>query len=100
MTPTALASRRRRAARIALYSSLVLVGGVTYSLVKFLDRPLKAQRTEEWAKLDYAGMPEVKLLQQYAQIDTSETTGNGQKRTFGKQLTNDPSAHGSQRGAH
>ncbi|HSS48660.1 MAG TPA: M20/M25/M40 family metallo-hydrolase [Thermoanaerobaculia bacterium] len=76
MTLTILASRRRRAARIALYSSLVLVGGVTFGLVKLLDRPLKTHHGEEWAKRDYAGMPEVKLLQQYAQIDTSEATGD------------------------
>src|SRR5258708_966393 len=76
MTLTALASRRRQAARIALYSSLVLVGGVTFGLVKLLDRPLQAHHAEAWAKLDYAAMPEVKLLQHYAQIDTSETTGD------------------------
>lgn len=76
MTLTALASRRRRAARIALYSSLVLVGSATYFLVKILDRPLKAQRAEEWATRNYAAMPEVKLLQEYARIDTSETTGD------------------------
>lgn len=76
MTLTALGTRRRRAARIALYSSLVLVGGVTFGLVKLLDRPLQARRSEEWAKRDFAAMPEVQLLQQYARIDTSETTGD------------------------
>ena len=76
MTLTPLASRRRQAARIALYSSLVLVGGVTFGLVSLLDRPLKANRAEEWSRRNYAAMPEVKLLQRYAQIDTSETTGD------------------------
>src|SRR5882672_660118 len=76
MTLTPLASRRRQAARIALYSSLVLVAGVTIGLVSLLDRPLKANRSEEWSKRNYAAMPEVKLLQRYAQIDTSETTGD------------------------
>jgi len=76
MTLTALASRRRQAARIALYSSLVLVGGVIFGIVKFFDRPLKAHRNEEWAQHDFANMPEVKLLQRYVQIDTSEATGD------------------------
>jgi acetylornithine deacetylase/succinyl-diaminopimelate desuccinylase-like protein len=76
MTLTSLAPRRRRAARIALYSSLVLVGSVTWGLVKLLDRPMQAHRNEEWARQDYAAMPEVKLLQEYVRIDTSETTGD------------------------
>lgn len=76
MTLTSLAPRRRRAARIALYTSLVLVGSVTWGLVKLLDRPLKAHRNEDWAGRDYAAMPEVKLLQEYVRIDTSETTGD------------------------
>lgn len=76
MTLTALGSRRRRAARIALYSSLVLVGGLTFGLVKLLDRPLKARRSEEWTNRNFAAIPEVKLLQDYARIDTSETTGD------------------------
>ncbi|HEX4962737.1 MAG TPA: M20/M25/M40 family metallo-hydrolase [Thermoanaerobaculia bacterium] len=76
MTLTVLTPRRRRAARIALYSSLVVVGGVAFGLVKLLDRPLKSRRTEEWARRDYTRMPEVKLLQQYVQIDTSEGTGD------------------------
>ena len=83
MTPTSsLASQRRRAARIALYTSLVLVGSVTWGLVKLLDRPLKAHRNEEWATRDYAAMPEVKLLQEYVRIDTSEPYEfRDQKRT-------------------
>jgi len=76
MTLTVLASRRRRAARIALYSSLVLVGGATFGMVKLLDRPLQAHRNEEWARHDYAHSSEVKLLQQYVRIDTSEATGD------------------------
>jgi acetylornithine deacetylase/succinyl-diaminopimelate desuccinylase-like protein len=76
MALTSLAPRRRRAARIALYSSLALVGSVTWGLVKLLDRPMQAHRNEEWARQDYAGMPEVKLLQEYVRIDTSEATGD------------------------
>jgi acetylornithine deacetylase/succinyl-diaminopimelate desuccinylase-like protein len=76
MTLQRLEARRRQAARIALYGSLVLVGALTWGVVKFLDAPLKARRTEEWMRRDYANLPEVKLLQQYAQIDTSESTGD------------------------
>jgi len=68
--------RRRQAARIALYGSLVLVGGVTAGLVKLLDRPLYGTANEEWIERDYLSMPEVKLLQEYVRIDTSVTTGD------------------------
>ena len=71
-----LEARRRQAARIALYGSLILVGGLTWGVVKFLDAPLKARQSEAWMHRDYANLPEVKLLQKYAQIDTSETTGD------------------------
>ncbi|HEY0553384.1 MAG TPA: M20/M25/M40 family metallo-hydrolase, partial [Thermoanaerobaculia bacterium] len=71
-----LEARRRRAARIALYGSLVLVGALTWGVVKFLDAPLRSRQTEEWMRRDYANLPEVKLLQKYCQIDTSETTGD------------------------
>lgn len=76
MTLQRLEARRRQAARIALYGSLILVGALTWGVVKFLDAPLKARQTEEWMRRDYANLPEVKLLQQYAQIDTSESTGD------------------------
>ncbi|HEX4496160.1 MAG TPA: M20/M25/M40 family metallo-hydrolase [Thermoanaerobaculia bacterium] len=71
-----LEPRRRKAARIALYGSLVLVAGYTWGVVKFLDAPLRNRQTEEWRRRDYANLPEVKLLQKYCQIDTSETTGD------------------------
>jgi carboxypeptidase PM20D1 len=76
MTLQRLEARRRQAARIALYGSLVLVGGLTWGVVRFLDAPLKARQSEEWMRRDYANLPEVKLLQRYAQIDTSESTGD------------------------
>ena len=71
-----LEPRRRQAARIALYGSLVLVAGLTWGIVKFLDAPLRSRQSEEWMHRDYANLPEVKLLQKYCQIDTSETTGD------------------------
>ncbi len=69
--------RRRQAARLALYGSLLLVGGIAYGLVQLLDRPLKAQRGEhQWNDVDFRALPEVQLLQEYVRIDTSETTGD------------------------
>jgi acetylornithine deacetylase/succinyl-diaminopimelate desuccinylase-like protein len=76
MTLQRLEARRRQAARIALYGSLVLVGALTWGLVKILDVAPKARGAEDWTRRDYADLPEVKLLQKYAQIDTSETTGD------------------------
>jgi len=71
-----LERRRRQAARIALYGSLILVGGLVWGVVRFLNAPLQSRQTEQWVRRDYANLPEVKLLQQYARIDTSETTGD------------------------
>ncbi len=63
------------AARIALYGSLVIVGGVTWALVTFLNRPLQGG-AQRWADLDYPNLPEVQLLRDYVRIDTSEATGD------------------------
>ncbi len=71
-----LERQRRRAARIALYGSLVLVAGFTWGAVSLLNAPLKARQGEQWMQRDYANLPEVKLLQEYVRIDTSETTGD------------------------
>lgn len=76
MTLRVLEPRRRRAARIALYGSLVLVAGLTWAAVSFVNRPLDARRSERWIDRDYANLPEVKLLQEYVRIDTSATTGD------------------------
>jgi acetylornithine deacetylase/succinyl-diaminopimelate desuccinylase-like protein len=77
MTRSWLERRRRLAARIALYGSLVLVGCLTVLLARFSDRPLQQSwQGEAWAKIDYANLPEIKLLQRYVQTDTSERTGN------------------------
>jgi acetylornithine deacetylase/succinyl-diaminopimelate desuccinylase-like protein len=71
-----LESRRRQAARIALYGSLIVVGLLAWAVVQFLDSPLRSRQTEGWVHRDYANLPEVKLLQQYVRIDTSESTGD------------------------
>jgi acetylornithine deacetylase/succinyl-diaminopimelate desuccinylase-like protein len=71
-----LERRHRFAARLALYGSLVLVGGLAWLLVSFLDRPLRHHAAEDWAKMDLPNHPDVKLLRQYVRIDTSEKTGD------------------------
>lgn len=76
MTLKVLERRRRQAARVALYGSLILIGGLAWGVIHYLERPLKARRTEQWVTKDYANLPEVKLLQEYVRIDTSEATGD------------------------
>lgn len=71
-----LQRRRRTAARIALYGSLVLVGGLTVLAVRYLDRPLHQRPAEQWSDVDYLALPEVQLLREYVRIDTSEKTGD------------------------
>jgi acetylornithine deacetylase/succinyl-diaminopimelate desuccinylase-like protein len=66
----------RGAARFALYGSLVLVGVLAWALVAISNRPPAPRGTERWIDLDYKNRPEVKLLQQYVRIDTSEATGD------------------------
>jgi len=79
MTSSWLERRRRLASRVALYGSLVLVGGVggvARLFVATLNRPLQHQKTEDWIKIDYAHLPEVQVFRRYVQIDTSEKTGS------------------------
>ena len=64
------------AARIALYGSLLLVGSVTWGLIKFVARPMRSGALDRWAKVDYKSLPEVQLLRDYVRIDTSEATGD------------------------
>lgn len=68
--------RQRLAARIALYTSLALAGLAAWGLVRALDRPLRQLSSDRWSDVDYRNLPEVKLLQEYVRIDTSEATGS------------------------
>jgi len=68
--------RRRAAARAALYGSLILVAGISWLLVSWLNRPLEGTVLEKWAETDYRSLPEVQLLRDYVRIDTSEATGD------------------------
>ena len=75
-TDSVLVRRQRLAARIALYTSLVLAGVAAWALVRGLDRPMPRLASDDWAKVDYLNLPEVKLLQEYVRVDTTETTGS------------------------
>lgn len=75
-TDSVLLRRQRLAARIALYTSLVLVGLAAWALVRGLDRPMPRLVSDRWAEIDYRNLPEVKLLQEYVRIDTTEATGS------------------------
>jgi acetylornithine deacetylase/succinyl-diaminopimelate desuccinylase-like protein len=59
-----------------MYSSLVLVGLAAWALVRALDRPLRQVASDRWNEVDYRNLPEVKLLQEYVRIDTTEATGS------------------------
>jgi acetylornithine deacetylase/succinyl-diaminopimelate desuccinylase-like protein len=61
---------------LALYGSLVLLGGLAWAAVRFVNRPWVIPEADTWESHDYATRPEVKLLQAYVRIDTSETTGD------------------------
>ena len=76
MIPVSFDLRKRRAARVALYGSLLLACAVALGLGAWIDRPLRAHESELWITTDYKNLPEVKLLQHYVQIDTSPTTGD------------------------
>ncbi|MEA2693335.1 MAG: hypothetical protein QOJ16_2722, partial [Acidobacteriota bacterium] len=76
MSPASFDLRMRRAARVALYSSVLLVCAAAFGLSVWVDRPMVARASELWITTDYKNLPEVKLLQHYVQIDTSPTTGD------------------------
>ena len=76
MAPFSLELRKRRAARVALYGSVLLVGAAAFALSSWVDRPMRARESELWINTDFKSLPEVKLLQHYVQIDTSPTTGD------------------------
>ncbi len=76
MVATSFQRRRRTAARIALYGSLLLVAAVAVALISLLGRPMRAQEGELWVGHDYPNDPAVQLFRRYVQIDTSPATGD------------------------
>ena len=69
-------TRRRRASRIALYSSLALSGLLVVLLLGILREPLTRGLDMAWADTDFAALPEVDLLRRYVRIDTSYPEGS------------------------
>jgi acetylornithine deacetylase/succinyl-diaminopimelate desuccinylase-like protein len=68
--------RRRAAARFALYTSLgvvALAGGVGG---RYIVSPALRAREQAWSHVDFAKLPEVRLLGDYVRTDTSPATGN------------------------
>jgi acetylornithine deacetylase/succinyl-diaminopimelate desuccinylase-like protein len=72
MRAPGLASRRRRAARTALYGALAAVG-VGFWLLSAVVERLVALR-EQWGEVDWTDRPEVALLRDYTRVPT--TAGN------------------------
>ncbi|HVT18448.1 MAG TPA: M20/M25/M40 family metallo-hydrolase [Thermoanaerobaculia bacterium] len=71
-----LERRLRRASRTALYGSLLLVTGAAFCLAFLVNQPIRGTEAERWIETDYSRLPEVRLLQRYVQIDTSESSGD------------------------
>lgn len=65
--------RQRLAARVALYGSLVLALAATAAGFAYLRRPLSLGAAGLWRGVDYAALPEVRLLREYVRINTSDT---------------------------
>jgi acetylornithine deacetylase/succinyl-diaminopimelate desuccinylase-like protein len=63
--------RRRQAARIALYGSLLLVGLGTLLTHRYFQLPLGRGADTDWHGVAWADHPAVRLLQQLIRIDTS-----------------------------
>ena len=65
--------RQRFAARVALYGSLALALAATAAGFAYLRRPLSLGAAGLWRSVDYAALPEVRLLREYVRINTSDT---------------------------
>ncbi|MGH9465479.1 MAG: M20/M25/M40 family metallo-hydrolase [Thermoanaerobaculia bacterium] len=69
--------RLRRAARWALYGSLLSIGALAVAVL-LLSRRLWPERgpDEAWRSIRFAELEEVRLLQDYLRIDTTRATGS------------------------
>jgi acetylornithine deacetylase/succinyl-diaminopimelate desuccinylase-like protein len=72
-----LVERRRRAvARIALYSSLLLVGGAVLAARHLLHLPVARGPETDWFGVDWNAKLPVRVLSQYLRIDTTAANGD------------------------
>jgi acetylornithine deacetylase/succinyl-diaminopimelate desuccinylase-like protein len=74
MSASPIRRRERAAARLALYTSLVLTVAAAGLLVAELDRRMST-RPPEWSRRDYSREPAVQRLQELVRIDTTGATG-------------------------
>ena len=74
MALSPLRRRQRTAARVALYASLLLTGGVAISTLPVVDN-LATPSQPEWSLRDYSREPAVLELQELVRIDTTTSTG-------------------------
>lgn len=81
-------ARLRNVSRIALYGSLVLAAVLAGLLLHLASDPLTEEQTVTWHLTDFQSLPEVQLLREYVQIDTSLATGSAVAgaRFLGRQL--------------
>jgi acetylornithine deacetylase/succinyl-diaminopimelate desuccinylase-like protein len=68
--------RVRRAARVALYGSLALVGALAALLGSWLERTLPLGDDQVIVDAALLGDPAVELLRDYVRVDTSQATGS------------------------
>ena len=71
-----LPPEKKRRARLQLYLPILLLvsGLIVAALVLGRSDLLKPDQT--WTEVDFASLPEVQLLQEYVEVDTSPTTGS------------------------
>jgi len=68
MPAVSIERKKRKAARVALYASLVTMVMVIGVLGKFTEWAVRPER--RWGEQDLSGRPEVELLREYVRIDT------------------------------
>jgi acetylornithine deacetylase/succinyl-diaminopimelate desuccinylase-like protein len=69
-------TRRRGAARFALYTSLLLTGVLALTFFPFFRRTFTLALDQSWAEVDWESLEEVRLLQELLRIDTTPETGS------------------------
>lgn len=76
MERSAFERRRRTAARVSLYVSLIVSFGILGALILLLSSPPDYGRSLDWYGVDYPSMPEVQILQGYLRVDTTADLGS------------------------
>ncbi len=69
---TPMERRRRNSARVSLYLSLALMGVVVFLGAQYLKSLAPTYEAPPWRGVDFAKFEEVRWLQEYLQVDTSQ----------------------------